>query len=136
MKDNFSEVFEEMYQQCKQGIIDVELLLDAIIPRMLFYSPITKEDLLRKWLKARLEVSLNANDCYSVAKGQFIWIENADLKQLLQMDDNLRQSIAGRENTLKKIREREADKGQFKWVFRDGEFAVEEEIGIDEILAQ
>lgn len=83
MKSNFNELFEELLPDLKQsGDIDIEQILDDVMPEVRFYDRVSKSDLARSFIRGRLTTAMNLNQIYSYEKGHFVSLESANEEQL------------------------------------------------------
>ncbi len=136
MKHNLSKLLNERIHEYKAAvIIDVNEVVDEILPRVRFHEFVSKQMLLREYVKARVEIFLNQRNCYSFRKNKFVSLDSASVDQLAAMDKNFVKGILGRAKTLKRIREMEAAKGQMKIEFDGNEFiGYAEEESIEKLL--
>ena len=136
MKHNLAKLLNERIHEYKNAvIIDVNEVVDELLPKVRFYEYASRKALLRGYLKARVEVFLNKQNCYSFRKNRFVSLDNANVDQLAAMDKDFVRGILGRAKTLKRIREMEAAKGQMRIQFEGNEFiGYAEEESIEKLL--
>lgn len=86
MKSNFNELFEQQIDSLKtSNLIDINEVLDEIMPHIRFYSNPTKGMMARELIRNRLTTALNAHEIYSCEKGNkghFVYLPNANEEQL------------------------------------------------------
>lgn len=137
MKNNFNELFKKKIGKFKsRGYFNIKDMARDIYFEFQFNGKTRKRDQL-EWLKMqyivkRLESELSEQDCYSYKKNEFISLDEATLANLQHMEGNFETDIAGRESTLKRIKEKIAEcnkhKGQMELQFEGSKI-----VGIDEV---
>lgn len=121
MKSNFNELFEERLDEFQNATnININDVLDDMMPEFRFTGNVTKSKLSRWFLRTRLTTALNANKIYSYEKGKFIFIENANEEQLIRIMDKAKRDIeaadvrkSNAENMLNQISMAWDDNGHF-----------------------
>lgn len=86
MKSNFKKLFEARLEELKiYNMIDINLVLDDIMPEIKFEGKVTKAMMAREIIKSRLTSAFNAHEIYACEKGKkghFVYLNNADEDQL------------------------------------------------------
>lgn len=83
MKSNFKDIFEACLDDLMVASdIDIEKVLDKMMPQIQFYNHPTKSRMARELIRQRLTSAMNNQEIYSFKKGHFVSIENASEEQL------------------------------------------------------
>lgn len=103
MKSNFNELFNAVLPELeKSSDIDIEQVLDTIMPDIKVYDIVTTNILIREIIKDRLTTALNARDIYSFKKGHYVYIYNADEDQLRYFEAKAKQDAEAAEKRKEK----------------------------------
>lgn len=103
MKSNFKELFDAILPGLKTvNDIDIETLLNNLVPQIEFDNPVTYEDLKRDNIRHTLTSALNAEEIYSFQKGHFIYYKNADEEKLKHFMEKAEHDIAAADKRKQK----------------------------------
>lgn len=109
MKSNINDLFTEMLQDLQQmKIVNINDLLNEIMPQIVFPDRPTKSDMAREIIRGRLTSLLNANEIYSCEegnKGHFVYIRNANEDQLAYFKKKANRDIEAAETRKNKAEE-------------------------------
>ena len=133
MKSNITDLFTELIGKYKgQLTFSLKDFADEVEERFEFVQDEEQEDLLaylkRFYIETRLRNMLNLSECYSWSKNEYVSLDKAGMKALVQMDENFARAIQGRKDTLDRIRKREEEFiGQMELIFYKNEIVGTEE---------
>ncbi len=106
MKSNFKKLFEARLEDLKMiNVIDINLVLDDIMPEIKFEGKVTKAMMAREIIKSRLTSAFNAHEIYACEKGKkgkFVYLENADENQLKYLIQKARKDVKAAETRKEK----------------------------------
>lgn len=132
MKSNYNKVINDIFPEyLARGRFDIDEVVDEVMSLIEFDEQPSLLEVLRIVIKARTEVFANNHDCFSFAKNQFVYLNQASIENLITIDESFVNSIKSRKKTLDKIRAQEEIRGQMRF---DADGSIREENNIDDVI--